>query len=110
MNVLKELRYANRERHREWPGSETIDLSFRTIEFGEEAGEVLGAVKKYTRSLRGIKGSKCSLEDIKDEMGDVLVTLDLLADDLDIDLTDAVVSKFNKTSSKYDLKTRLRCW
>lgn len=41
------------------------------------------------------------------EMGDVLVTLDLLADELGIDLSSAVADKFNKTSIKNGLQTRL---
>ena len=39
-------------------------------------------------------------------MADVLICVDLIAMDLDIDLTDAVRNKFNKTSEKFGLETR----
>lgn len=105
--MLDELRHANRRRQAEWPGNDKCDLPFRAIEFLEEAGEVAGAIKKYLRDQRGIEGSKLSVADIQDEMGDVLVTLDLLADELGIDLSAAVVQKFNKTSVKHDFKTMM---
>ena len=101
------LRRANDKRQQEWPGSDQADLEFRTIEVAEEAGEIAGAVKKLLRSQRGIKGTTADLNDIEDEMGDLIVSLDLLASELGIDLGEAVVSKFNKTSHKYELQTRL---
>jgi NTP pyrophosphatase (non-canonical NTP hydrolase) len=72
-----------------------------------ETGELMEAIKKFLRGMRGIKGSTASLADIAEEMGDVLVSLDLLANMLGIDLGNAVRHKFNKTSEKYDLSTRL---
>lgn len=101
-NVLRE---ANNSRQREWPGNEQADTAFRAIELAGEAGEVCEAVKKFLRLKRGIKGSTATREDIASEMGDLLVSLDLLAVDLGINLGEAVREKFNATSAKYGMRT-----
>jgi NTP pyrophosphatase (non-canonical NTP hydrolase) len=101
------LRDANRNRQTEWPGNDKADVAFRAIELAGEAGEVAEAVKKFLRAERGIKGSTATREDIADEMGDLLVSLDLLADELGIDLGAAVRRKFNATSEKYSMRTYL---
>ena len=101
------LRDANRNRQKEWPGNEHADVAFRAIEVAGEAGEVLESVKKFLRAERGIKGSTATKEDVAAEMGDLLVSLDLLADALGIDLGGAVRRKFNATSEKYGLRTYL---
>lgn len=101
------LRGANRRRQQEWPGNEKADTAFRAIELSGEAGEVAEAIKKLLRAERGIKGSTATREDVADEMGDLLVSLDLLADSLGINLGDAVRRKFNATSEKYGMRTYL---
>lgn len=103
-NVLRE---ANRRRQQEWPGNEKADVAFRAIEVAGEAGEVAEAIKKFLRAERGIKGSVATREDVASEMGDLLVSLDLLADSLGINLGAAVRSKFNATSEKYGMRTYL---
>lgn len=102
-----ELRTANRERQAEWPGNEQADVAFRMIEVAGEAGELAEAVKKLLRAQRGIKGSHATLEDVAAELGDVQIALDLLADELGIDIGTATARKFNRTSIKYGLTTRL---
>lgn len=104
---LDELRKANFRRDTEYPGSSGCDLGFRTVEFAGEAGEVCDAIKKYLRHIRGIKGSTASHQDIADEMADVLITLDLLAMELGINLSEALILKFNRTSEKLGLDTTL---
>ena len=101
------LRAANCRRQQEWPGNDKADVAFRAIELAGEAGEVAEAIKKFLRAERGIKGSTATREDVASEMGDMLVSLDLLADELGIDLGDAVRSKFNQTSEKYGMRTYL---
>jgi NTP pyrophosphatase (non-canonical NTP hydrolase) len=105
--LFSDLREASARRQAEWPGSEAADLSFRALEVGGETGELLEALKKYRRSQLGIKGSSATLDDIADEMADVAIALDLLAAKLDINLARAIVRKFNATSEKYELATRL---
>ncbi len=99
------LRGANVRRQQEWPGNEHADVAFRAIELAGEAGEVAEAVKKFLRAERGIKGSTATREDVASEMGDLLVALDLLANQMDIDLGEAVRAKFNRTSEKYGMRT-----
>ena len=101
------LRGANRRRQQEWPGNEQADTAFRALEVADEAGEVAEAIKKLLRAERGIKGSTATRADVAAEMGDLLVSLDLLADSLGIDLGEAVRSKFNATSEKYGMRTYL---
>ena len=107
MLTFCDLREANIARKMEWPGDDECDLEFTAIEFAGEAGELMEAIKKFLRGQRGIKGSTASPHDIAEEMGDVLVALDLLANKLGISLAVAVRDKFNKTSEKYGLETRL---
>lgn len=107
MSFLKLLRQKNNERQLKWSGSDKVDVLFRAVEFAEESGEVLGAVKKYHRALNGIVGNQKPIEDIRqnleDEMGDVLITLDLLAKEYGIDLEKCAREKFNKTSRKNNI-------
>lgn len=105
--TLGALRQANNTRQMEWPGNDQIDLAFRGLEVAGEAGEVAEAVKKYIRAERGIRGSTAEVADVADEMADCIIALDLLADAMGIDLSNAVARKFNLTSVKYGLQTRL---
>lgn len=106
MGDLEKLRIANRTRQKHWPGYEAAsDIEFRTIEFAGEAGEVSDAVKKLLRFDRGIAGNKGQTREelvtaIKEEVGDVLISLDMLADAVGIDMREAIAEKFNKTSRK----------
>lgn len=101
------LRGANRRRQQEWPGNEQADVAFRAIEVAGEAGEVAEAVKKFLRAERGIKGSTATKDDVAHELGDLLVSIDLLADSLGINLNDALRNTFNDTSERYGMRTYL---
>ncbi|WP_306146611.1 MULTISPECIES: MazG-like family protein [unclassified Roseibium] len=104
---LSDLREANITRQKEWPGNDQADIAFRGLEVAGEFGEVAEALKKYLRGTRGIKGSTADLQDVANEMADAIIALDLLADQMGIDLGAAVTRKFNATSQKYGLETRL---
>ena len=104
MNDLNKLREANQTRQTYWPGPRA-STEFRVIEFAGEAGEVSNAVKKLLRHDNGTAGNtvlerEALLENLKEEIGDVLITIDMVAERYGIDLADAFVSKFNKTSRK----------
>ncbi|XYK81638.1 MAG: MazG-like family protein [Labrenzia sp.] len=101
------LRQANITRQKEWPGNDQADIAFRGLEVAGEFGEVAEALKKYLRGTRGIKGSTAELQDVANEMADAIIALDLLANQMGIDLGAAVTRKFNTTSEKYGLVTRL---
>lgn len=82
---FSKLRTANIARQAEWPGNDKVDLGFRALEVADEAGEVLGAIKKLTRAQRGIAGSTLTLQDVADELADTAIALDLLAIELGFD-------------------------
>ena len=104
---LQELRTANEKRHVEWAQGNDIPLSFRGVELAGEVGEACNEIKKLERTRIGIAGGKEGLADLTEELADVLICVDLIAMDLDIDLSAALRAKFNKTSEKLNLKTRL---
>ena len=104
---LHDLREANNQRQAEWPGSDKADIAFRTIEIAGEVGELCEAVKKYLRAERGIAGTGGTLEQIAEEMADAIISIDVMAMQLGIDLCVSVPKKFNKPSKKYGLSIEL---
>lgn len=106
-DFLQALREINAARYAAWAGSDEVDVLFSGVELGEEAGEVLGAVKKLERERRGWRGSRVTVEDLADEIGDVIIVLDRIAGAYGIDLRQAVADKFNKTSIANDFLHRM---
>jgi len=106
-SFMKQLRQKNIERQKLWSGAANVDVLFRAVEFAGEAGEVANAVKKIYRSKNGIIGNNKDINDLMEnlieEIGDVLITIDLLANEYDINLEHAVKMKFNKTSNKVNI-------
>ncbi len=109
------LRDANIRRNGEWRatggsvGSVTdkLPLAFRAAELAGEAGEACNEIKKLERHRLGLVGGKTDLEGLRQELADVLISVDLIAMDLEIDLAAAVREKFNATSQKHGMKTLL---
>ncbi len=106
--TLKALRTANAARQKEWDKDNQITLSYRGTELGGEVGEALNIIKKLERERLGIKGSRASVDDLAEELADVIICCDLIAMATGIDLTEALEAKFNKTSEKVGLVTRLK--
>jgi len=103
-DFLRTLQRISEERRKEWTDEEAGDPLFHAVEFGEEAGEVLGDVKKLERENRGWRGSRTTIGNLGDEMGDALITLVNLANCYGIDLAEVTSAKFNKTSEKVGLR------
>src|SRR5690242_5097942 len=97
------LRAANFTRDTVWDAEGKLTPLFRSTEFGEEAGEVLGVVKKLERERMGLQGSRKSLDDFKHEVGDAIITLDLLCMEYGVDMWEAVKYSFNKKSDEHNL-------
>jgi len=101
------LRAANNERQKEWGVGIDAGTLFRATELGGEVGEALNEVKKLERERLGIQGSRSSVEKLAEELADVIICTDLVAKDYGINLAEAVRDKFNKTSKKVGLQTRM---
>lgn len=104
---LEQLRQANEKRHIEWSNGQQIDLSFRGNELAGETGEACNVIKKLERIRLGLKGSTATVDDLAEELSDIIICVDLIAMDLGIDLGESVKNKFNKTSEKYGLETKI---
>lgn len=100
---LKDLRIANERRDKEWDPEHKLSLSYKSNEMAGECGEACNEVKKLERELLGIKGSTTTLQKAADELADVIITADLVAMALGINLSTAVINKFNATSRKVGL-------
>jgi NTP pyrophosphatase (non-canonical NTP hydrolase) len=105
-DFLTALRKLNGERAQAWVGDAPSDPLFWAVELGGETGEVLNEVKKLVREQLGWRGSRTTVENLADELADVLICLDSLARHYDIDLIEATIHKFNKTSFKVGLPQR----
>lgn len=101
------LRAANTARQAEWDPSDKITLAFRGNEMGGECGEAQNVIKKLERERLGIRGSRATVQDLADELADVVICADLIAMAEGIDLDQAIARKFNLTSEKHELETRL---
>lgn len=97
------LRQANIARNQIWDPEGKLTALFRSTEFGEEAGEVLGVVKKLECEAMGLRGSRKTLEDLAAEVGDAMITLDLLCMVYGIDIWKATKTSFNKRSEEMKL-------
>lgn len=111
LNELRfaELRQANQRRNGEWVnGTDAVpDLAYRGVELSGEVGEACNVIKKLERERHGWRGSRATREELAQELADVIIAADLIAMDLNIDLGAAVHAKFDATSKKYGLKTRM---
>ncbi|PKR57482.1 MazG-like family protein [Thalassospira lohafexi] len=105
--ICDSLRSANLMRQAEWDPESKLSLSYKGNEMAGEVGEACNLVKKLDRERMGLAGSRTTVERLAEELADVVICADLVAIDAGIDLADAVIRKFNATSEKNDLLTRL---
>lgn len=105
--IYPTLRAANQARQAEWDKDERISLSYRGNELAGETGEACNIIKKLDRERLGIRGSRATVEQLAEELADILICVDLIAMGEGIDMQAALVAKFNSTSEKVGLKTRL---
>lgn len=104
---LTELRVANITRQLEWDPTNQISLSYRGNELAGEVGEACNVIKKIDRERMGIRGSRATPGQLAEELADAIICIDLIAAAEGIDLSTALRNKFNATSEKYGLKTRI---
>jgi NTP pyrophosphatase (non-canonical NTP hydrolase) len=96
--TLGALRRANAARQAEWCPDQLPDLSFRGNELAGETGEACNEIKKLERERHGWRGSRTTKAKLASELADVIMCADLVALAADIDLTVAVIEKFNEGS------------
>lgn len=101
------LRAANIARQKEWDAGNQLTLSYRGNELAGEVGEACNVIKKLERERLGIAGSRDSKAHLAEELADVIICVDLIAMAEGIDMDAAVRAKFNATSEKVGLRTRL---
>lgn len=101
------LRTANVERQKEWDKGGHMTLSYMGNELAGETGELCNVVKKLERETFGMPGSRATVEQAAEEAADVIICVDLLANRLGFKLWPAVKAKFNKTSEKNGLTTKI---
>ncbi|MDW9363642.1 hypothetical protein GOA99_19600 [Sinorhizobium meliloti] len=105
--TLGQLQAAHIDRQEEWCPDQKPDLSFRGNEMAGEVGEACNVIKKLERERHGWRGSRATKEQLAEELADVVHTAVLCAITAGIDLEPAVVAKFNSTSEKNGLASRL---
>ncbi|WP_457663653.1 MazG-like family protein [Sinorhizobium medicae] len=106
--TLSDLQAAHVERQEEWCPDQKPDLSFRGNEMAGEVGEACNVIKKLERERHGWRGSRATKEQLAEELADVIHTAVLCAITAGIDLEPAVIDKFNSTSEKNGLASRIR--
>lgn len=74
---------------------------------GGEAGELLNVLKKLNRQAPFDPSSQDLTALAADEIGDVLIYLDLIAAKLGLDLAGCARDKFNATSRRYGYEQRI---
>jgi NTP pyrophosphatase (non-canonical NTP hydrolase) len=122
---FQDLRSANAARQKEWNIDNRITLAFRGNEMAGEIGEALekaialvllavaggraaNFIKKIQRERLGLVGSSATKSQLAEELADIVICADLIANDEGIDLLgQAVPSKFNATSEKLGFSTLL---
>lgn len=82
-----------------------ISLLFASNELGGECGELQNKIKKLVRRRTGMQGGIDDSAEIRraiaDEIADVIICADLLAVELNIDIEESLVRKFNETSAQH---------
>jgi NTP pyrophosphatase (non-canonical NTP hydrolase) len=107
MDVLKALRQASLARMAEWHPDVRPDLSFRGNELAGETGEACNVIKKLERERLGHRGSRDTVAHLAEEIADVIIVAEIIAQEAGFELGPAIIAKFNDTSEKYGLSTRM---
>jgi NTP pyrophosphatase (non-canonical NTP hydrolase) len=76
------------------------------ISIAIEASELLEVFQWRAISRSDVKYDDNILEDISEELADIMIYIISLANNLDIDLSQAVTSKLEKNAVKYPIKNR----
>lgn len=103
----RSLAQAVKARQAEWDPDGKISLLYHVLELVSEAGELGNCIKKHERERLGLPGSRSTHKAVLDELADVQICLHLVANKLGVDLDEITRGKFNETSTRLNLSTRL---
>ena len=111
LDLLRAVNTTRRDEWRERDGSAAWTGADWSNEMCGEAGETANVVKKLRRIETGYKGpgptEEHLLEQLAEEVADMIICADLFGMVYGMYLATAVTLKFNKTSEKQNLATRL---
>lgn len=80
-------------------------LKWSPMEWGCALSGEVGELCNYLKKLR--RGDKIPKKMMAHEVADIITYLSLLSDNLDIDLEDAIIEKFNIVSKRWGSKVKL---
>jgi NTP pyrophosphatase (non-canonical NTP hydrolase) len=103
----RSLAQAVKARQAEWDPDGKISLLYCALELAGEVGELANDVKKLEREQLGLPGSRSTHKAVLDELADVHICPHLVANKLGVDLEEITRAKFNETSTRLNLSTRL---
>ncbi len=90
--------------NKKWPLKDKEQRVFaRTMKIVEELGELADEILTSMNLQRNSKIEKFSRENIEDEFADVLGSLVLLANELDIDIEEVIQRKINFTRERFGI-------
>jgi len=98
--TIRELQFVSGKRNEVWDPNNLIDASYRGNELGGEVGEAQNIIKKLERERLGLRGSRIGLQHLAEELADVVICAVNVANHYDMDLSSAIVQKFNHSSTK----------
>lgn len=101
------LKKASIARDKHWDPEGKLGPLFYATELGGECGEALNVVKKLEREALGIVGSRDTIEHLSEELADVIICTNNLANKYGIDLLPAISKKFNASSKKVGIPVYL---
>ena len=74
----------------------------QTVKLNEEIGELCDSVLAHDSLQRSEKIAEFKEQDIEDEFADVMITILLLADSIDVDIDVALENKINAIEERYE--------
>lgn len=116
MTDIADISKTNRARCARWhAGGEEWTAADWAVALAGETGELCNMVKKVRRHETGVVHDKTYntpdmptiMANIKDEIADVFLYLDLLADHFGLELMDCIAPKFNRVSAIQGFPERL---
>lgn len=99
--AIQEFQTHNAERNSYWDPQNKLTPLFFSTELAGEIGEACNVVKKLERERLGLRGSRETIEHLKEELEDSIICAILLANSYGIKL--APTEKYNATSRKLGL-------